>query len=105
MITVMFTEAEASLVATLLFLRWSEENASNEPRTAELDSAIDRLSKARFAVPEARAERAANAGAALARRFFAQRGKGRNVEAHLSEGELAALLAQAFERGRNGSEL
>jgi hypothetical protein len=38
-------------------------------------------------------------GRRLARRFFAKRGKGTNVEVHLSEAELAALLAIAHEAG------
>lgn len=38
-------------------------------------------------------------GSVLARNFFAKRGKGQNVEVHLSEAELAALLAAAFELG------
>lgn len=39
-------------------------------------------------------------GSALAREFFSKRGKGNNVEVHLSELELAALLALAFEEGQ-----
>jgi hypothetical protein len=38
-------------------------------------------------------------GRRIARRFFEKRGKGQNVEVHLSEGELASLLALAAEQG------
>lgn len=42
----------------------------------------------------------ARQGAQLARAFFAQHGNGKNVEVHLNEPNLAALLAIAFEAGR-----
>lgn len=44
-------------------------------------------------------ERAAVIGQKLARRFFATRGSGRNVEVHLREEELAALIGLGAELG------
>ena len=45
-------------------------------------------------------ERAIKEGQRMARKVFSKRGDGNNAEAHLSELELAALLAIAVERGQ-----
>lgn len=49
--------------------------------------------------PDAVTLAAEELGRQLARRFFATRGHGRNVEVHLSEAELAGLLGFAVEVG------